>query len=471
MPPRKLAAATEFSPGIVRLQNILELLSSRPAKSKDQLVEEIRVEYFYDSAPNYSDPARRLKEQAKRANNVVIGLREYGLIAGAEASPLALKLARQAPAEQHAGLATHILVDLDGVDVLRAVLDLQTRRERVNKDSLAQELRSNFGYEMPRDTTKHLLLLGWLRKAGVLPSQGYAIDEGRVHELAGIEIRPLDEWQSMPLGQQAFVQVLRRLSLTHGDVDHPVSAVLNQAEQEYGRLYLGGRTAATVLAPLEDLGWVVTSGSTGGRGSKSGRVAPTPKLLDFDFELALGFSVPAIPADLRAMINRPLQEIEADLNDPDTYVAGLALELLSLRLVMALGLNPIDFRKRDNKTGGGEVDVLAEGVHLHFSRWLVQCKNQQAPVTLGALTKEIGMAVLLQAHVIVIATTGRFAKSVLAHAEQVARTTAMQVVLVNGDTIRSFLQGSDDVIKKHFRNAAAETLRIKSSQRLSALEE
>jgi len=471
LPLRKLAAATEFSPGIVDLQYILELLTAQPVREKDQLAEELRVRYFSDSALKYSDPVRRLQEQTKRSNNVLIGLREYGLMDGNHASSLAKELAPLDPEEQHAGLARHILVSLNGVDVLRAVLDLQTRREKVTKDSLVEELRSNFNFEMPRDTTKHLLMLKWLRKAGVLPDSGYSIDEGRVKELAGIEIRPLDEWQSMPLAQRAFVQVLRRLGLAHDGADHAVTAVMDQAELEYGRLYLGGRTAANVLAPLEALGWVETSGSTGGRGSKSGRVAPSQKLLDFDFELALGFSVPAIPADLRKMINRPLREIGADLDDPDTYVAGLALELLTLRLVLALGLNPVEFRKRDYKTGGGEVDVLAEGVHLHFSRWLVQCKNQRAAVTLSALAKEIGMSVLLHAHVIVIATTGRFAKSVLTYAEQVARTTALQVVLVDGVAIKSFLGGSDDVIKKHFRNAAAETLRLKSSQRQVTAEE
>jgi hypothetical protein len=91
----------------------------------------------------------------------------------------------------------------------------------------------------------------------------------------------------------------------------------------------------------------------------------------------------------------------------------------------------------------GEVDLLAEGVHLHFSRWLFQCKNQKSAVTLGTLAKEIGMAVLLQAHVIVLATTGRFATSVRAHADQVTQTTAMQVVLVDGAAIDQFSRGSD----------------------------
>jgi hypothetical protein len=116
----------------------------------------------------------------------------------------------------------------------------------------------------------------------------------------------------------------------------------------------------------------------------------------------------------------------------------------------------------------GEVDLLAEGVHLHFSRWLFQCKNQKSAVTLGTLAKEIGMAVLLQAHVIVLATTGRFATSVRAHADQVTQTTAMHVVLVDGAAIDQFSRGSDDAIKRHFRAGATEALRLKEPQRKRA---
>ena len=462
---KKLAAATEFSPGIVVDLADLLLLIATPGLDRAALLEAIRKRYFSTSALTYKDPLRRLEQQVKRANNVVIGLREYGLIEGSSASAIALRMAALKPSEQYEALATHILVNLGGIDVLRAVIELQTRGEGVNKDTLAEELRATFGYEMPRDTTKHTNMLGWLRKAGILPATGYKVDETRVEALAGIGIRPLDEWQSLPLPQQALLQVLKRLSAIQGASSHPVRTLLNQAEQEYGRLYVGARTAATVVAPLERLGWITSSGATSGRGAKSGDVAPSQKLIDFDTELALGFAIPAVPSDLRALINRPIKDVARDLKSSNTYDAGLALELLSLKMCLALGLNPVEFRKRDNKTGGGEVDLLAEGVHLHFSRWLVQCKNQAAAVTLGALAKEVGMAVLLQAHVIVIATTGRFAKSVLTHAEQVSQTTSMQVVLVDGEAIRKFAAGSDDSMKRYFRAAAAETLRLKEGQR------
>ena len=41
------------------------------------------------------------------------------------------------------------------------------------------------------------------------------------------------------------------------------------------------------------------------------------------------------------------------------------------------------------KTGGAEVDLIAEAVQLHFSRWLFQCKNSKE-VNLAALAKEVG---------------------------------------------------------------------------------
>ena len=51
---------------------------------------------------------------------------------------------------------------------------------------------------------------------------------------------------------------------------------------------------------------------------------------------------------------------------------------------------------------------------------------------MSALSKEVGMATLLQCHVIVIATTGTFSATVRKYAGQVNQTTGFQVVLVTG---------------------------------------
>src|SRR5262249_3105359 len=137
-----------------------------------------------------------------------------------------------------------------------------------------------------------------------------------------------------------------------------------------------------------------------------------------------------IPPEVRDKLNTPLEEIKRDLGSDDTHVKGLALEVLAVRLADEIGLTPLRVRGGGRETQGAGGDLIAEGIHLHFSPWLVQCKNPRS-VALSALAKEIGMAVLLKAHVIVLVTTGRFAETVSEHADGLAETTPLQVVLLN----------------------------------------
>jgi hypothetical protein len=105
-----------------------------------------------------------------------------------------------------------------------------------------------------------------------------------------------------------------------------------------------------------------------GRGGKGGEVSATDKLLDVDFELLVGFRPGDLPADLRAVMTKPLDEIYDDLKAQDTYVKGINLDLLTVNLAIDLGLMPLRLRVRGVRTGGAEVDLVAEGAHLHFSR-------------------------------------------------------------------------------------------------------
>jgi hypothetical protein len=466
VPDRHLAASPDFSPGIVgNIQRVLGVVRAQAGAGRDAVIEALRVEYFQDSASGYADEAARLEQQRKRANNVLIGLREYGLAHEDGAlTTLALDIL-DAGSGADVIFARHIILELDGLDVLRAVRDLQDQQKPVRKDTLASELRTAYGFEMPRDTTKHLTMLNWLRPAGVFSTSGYEIADEVVQAVVGVTLRDVDEWQLMPLPRQAFLQALKRISDPDPDQAHPVKVVLDQAELEHGHLFQGGQTARDVLTPLEADGWIEVSKKSGGRGAKSGAVAAAERLRNLDLNKVRGFHTPPLPPDLRKQMNKPLDVIAKDLADGDTFVAGIALELLALRMAVSLGLSPVELRKRDDKTGGGEVDLLAEGVHLHHSRWLFQCKNQRAAVTVSTLAKEVGMAVLLRAQVIVLATTGRFASSVSDYAHQVAETTTMQVVLVDGDMVRAYLRSGDEAIQRFFHTVAGQTLLIKQGQR------
>ena len=166
---------------------------------------------------------------------------------------------------------------------------------------------------------------------------------------------------------------------------------------------------------------------------------------------------------MRAKLETPLDEVIGHLASEDTGVKGLALEVLAIRVAYELGLTPLRFRLRGRETAGAEVDLIAEGLHLHFSRWLFQCKNTKT-VHLSDLAKEIGMAVLLHAHVIVLVTTGRFARSVKEHADGLAQTTPLQTVLIDGDLVERYRRGGAASLVEHLRDTARATLSLKRVQ-------
>lgn len=170
-----------------------------------------------------------------------------------------------------------------------------------------------------------------------------------------------------------------------------------------------------------------------------------------------------IPAEVREKLNTPLEEIIHDLQSTDTNVKGPALEILSVRLAYELNLTPLRFWQRSRETQGAEVDLIVEGTHLHFSRWLFQYKNTKT-VHLSALAKGIGIAALTKAHVIVLVATGRFTSTVTQHADGLAETTPLQVVLLNGDVLKRYYKDGPNFLIQYFRTNAESVMRLKRRQ-------
>jgi hypothetical protein len=149
----------------------------------------------------------------------------------------------------------------------------------------------------------------------------------------------------------------------------------------------------------------------------------------------------------------------------DKHISGIGLELLALKIVVELGLTPKGFRVRPQEAGYAEADLIAEGAHLLFSRWMIQCKNTEA-VTVNDLGKEIGMAILYRAQVVALITTGRFPKTVRRHAEQLAETTAMQAVLIDGVVLKSYEQRGAPALHEFFNANARSVMQLKQKQLL-----
>ena len=128
-----------------------------------------------------------------------------------------------------------------------------------------------------------------------------------------------------------------------------------------------------------------------------------------------------------------------------------------------LTLIPTRLRERGTTTGGAEVDLIAEAAHLHFSRWLLQCKNTKS-VGVSALAKEVGMAVLLKAHVVVMVTTGKFSSAVVTYAEELASTGHLQAVLMDQEVLASYRSSGPRALRAHFQEIARRTLEVKRPQ-------
>jgi hypothetical protein len=460
--PKHLPEANEFSPGVVQLEEVLSLAAEHGG-DRAALIEALRQQYFLKTGEKHTDEAKKLKQQTTRAYNVLVGLKGYGLfdLATDKLTPEGEELLGVPSAERNEAFAKHILLRCHGIEVLEAVRSIQSRGETPTKASLQTELEGR-GFKLPVATTHHTKVLQWLREGNVLDTK-YGVNEEVVAKLTGMGLETLEEWSGLTKQQRAFIRTLRRLGEVYGKTSMPAKDVLTEATYEHGPIFKTDQLAASVYKPLEEKGWITRVVPAEGRGGKSGLIACTDKLLALDLDLLPKDEGWGIPADLRPKLNTPLAEIEANLQSSDKNVKGIALELLALRLATDAALIPLRFRLRAAETGQAEVDLVAEGAHLHSSRWLFQCKNTKS-VSLSDLAKEVGMAVLLRAHVIVMVTTGRFASSVETYARELMDTQNLQVVLVDKKVLARYKAGGMHALLDFLHSSAEATMRLKRGQ-------
>jgi hypothetical protein len=461
----------EFSPGQLGDRALEETLGIVADNEGDRaaIVEAIRQRWFAEAAQSRGDSEERLKQQRTRSGNVLNGMQRYGLVdTGYRLTDLGRELHAE-PDEQLRSerFVTHLLKHRQGLELLDVVRDLQQRGVAMTNETLRGELRRR-GYAVTTNSGDAGKLRQWLTTAGVV-GKDWIIDEARLAALTGTSLAVITEWQALTRVQRAFLGTLRRLSETRGTTPIPSPELLDFVREEHGPIFVEGQVRK-VYERLASDGWIKHTVRTGGRGGKGGHIAATPKLIDVDFELLVGFRPGELPADLRAALTTPLDVIYTDLQSSNTYKKGIALELLAVNMASDLGLSPLRLRVRGVTTGGAEVDLVAEGAHLQFSRWLFQCKNTRT-VDVGVLAKEIGMATLLQAHVIVIATTGTVSKTVDVYADRVSATTPFQVVLIQGTDLLKYRAGGAVALREQFRAQAQSAMRVKRPQVIAALDE
>lgn len=436
--------ASDFSPGIIKvdidgeqctaLQRLLRIIVEGGG-DREATIAAIRDAFF---------AGRSVDQQLKSAANPLIVLNEnnYGLI---DSQTLQLtdtgRAILDAADEREAVrlLGRHIVRHLPGGDLLRSVHSIQMRGERPTKATLARELNL-LGFSLTETHTDHTRMAAWLQEAGVL-SPDYEIDDDRLVDVAGVSLSALEEWADLDEAQRAFLRALRQSAEVHGSNRVPVDTVRGMVEAKHGDTIWRrhDQIPADVIYPLAEAGWVERP-EHAGRGARAGETRATERLLSVDIDVLDRQLLGGLPTEVRQRLRTPVEQLIEELDSDDKNVAGRALETLAARIAIDLGLTGLRLRERASHTGASEVDLIAEDVSRTYSRWVVQCKNTRGTAGVEVLTREVGVAVVTNANVVVLISRGGFSRDVRAMAAQVARRTNLQVVLIDGQTLNRYLQ-------------------------------
>jgi site-specific DNA-methyltransferase (cytosine-N4-specific) len=460
---RKLPNMNEFSPGVLGNNNIKHLLETLSPYNgnKELMISKI--------ASNYTRIARTPPSQRNnRANNVLIGMSQCGLLIKqgdlitGQFSQLANEILEcEDDFLANARFAKHLLEECSGLELLDVVEVIRARGEAVNLQSIRDELRSR-GFTVTENESNASKIRMWIESTGAV-DQNWKIDNSKLYVLIGATSSVLARWHSLPRNQRIFLEQVKYIEPYHSGDWITVRQLKRLSELAYGRnVFPEGRLRMSVLDPLVKDGWIKTKGTGGGRGGDSGEIQPLNQLLDLKIKLPID-GMTAIPVDLRDKLAIPINKIFEDLKSEDRHIKGVALELLALRLTSDIGLFPVCFRERSAKTQGAEVDVIANGVNLHYSRWLIQCKNTPQ-VHVHDIAKEVGMAVVLKAQVITLVTTGQIGRSVRTYADGLSSSSSLQAVLIDGELLNKYKSSGASVVIDWLRGNAYRVLTLKQPQ-------
>lgn len=384
---------------------------------------------------------------------------------------------RDAPTATEAArrLVRHVVDSRNGMAIIDAVSSIASRGDKVTKESLKRELELLGVVGLSNATTDHTTLLNWMIEAGIFTRTGRfnpAPDEFLMKSVLGISTTERSDFVELPLHQQAFLQVLRRFGELNGGTQIQAKQIIDECLRNHRHLFDEDQVRAKVLTPLAASGWIEIAArqGSGGRGGKSGMIKPSEKLMEIPIGSILPDFEQVVPSDLRAKIKLPYAEVKRLLESDQSYSRGLGLELLALKMIIDIGLEPRAFRLRSRDTAYAEVDLTAEGNNLLFSRWNFQCKCVGGNVTLGDVAKEVGLAIYAKAHVVAVVTTSDFSSEAISYAREISSATHLQFLLINGSTVKEYLQDGPAKLLTYVSNNAANVMRQKRGQSISPTE-
>jgi site-specific DNA-methyltransferase (cytosine-N4-specific) len=136
-----------------------------------------------------------------------------------------------------------------------------------------------------------------------------------------------------------------------------------------------------------------------------------------------------------------------------------ALEMLAFYFARLLGLEFENWQKRKI------VKLLANETELLFSRWQIRCQNSlDSDVLLDDLAEEVGLSLKFKSNVILIVTTGEFSNEALRYADEIMRSTSLNIITINGQELDA-LAKSPHIIVDMLNSKASDVVQLKALEK------
>ena len=459
---KRIPSFNDFSPYIIKdIRVPLRIVTSKSPNWDAIVAEWDRL--FFQSADN------------KRAStNIPATLTNLGLLTRTppRLSSAGVAIAGAPSALEAARLfIKHIVENLNGMSIITGVRSLNAQSLPVNKASLKKELEMAGITNLSNGTTDHQILLNWMIEAGLFSKTGRnnpKPNDSVMKTVLGISGSEWSAFSDLPLNQQIFVQILRRVAGASGTKQIPAKQIIDECLLHHRGHFREDQIRSKIINPLISADWLeAPQAANAGRGGKSGTIAPTAKLLGIPIDVVLPDFDQVIPADLRSKIDTPASEVKRLLESKAKHDRGLGLELLALKMILDIGIEPRAFRLRSRQTAYAEVDLTAEGKNLLFSRWNFQCKCVKSRVSLGDVAKEVGLAIYTKAHVIAVVTTSDFSSEAISYAREITHTSHLQFLFVNGEVVDRYLERGASILHTHIAANAKEVMIQKRGQPIS----
>lgn len=443
---KKFTYGHQFEPEKASLSEYLQLCVDN-APSRDKLEADI-LQKFFSEHSSTTEKEITNDNQKKLAMNCFLSLRAYKLIDDTdevnrkyELTDIGKKLLSLKTDEKKMYLefAKHILLNLSGTDLLKAIESINTRGELPTLQNIIAEL-NEMGYLLSKNVIYPSTMRQWLNKAGLFQSKGI-ISWDVFNDITGISFELLERAYDLTPEQKYFLLSMLDLAIT----DYTEwSKILEHTASIRKFNYDMKMFPKSVLEPLINLELIEMEKSTDGRGAKPNKIKLTAKA---EKEILTPF-IKNI-ADLTKVgdieLNKSLDQVITDISSPDIHIKGKALELLAIWMVRLCSLRFTAWRKRDIDTGKGEVDVMAASDNFVYSKWQIQCKNTEK-VDIDVVAKELGMTFVTNADVILIVTTGEFSNDARVYADRVSTISRYYVILLDKNDVASLVMDKISII-------------------------